>query len=250
MRADQTFDRRLQIKIECRSDCAAESGVSRHDCIHEMWRKARGIDAEGFRRLCKQRLLVARHNSQIGKPPERSRVFTICFLWMAPRIEARWRLRQTGQENCFAQSEIASRFAEIRASSGLRTESPIPEAAAIQVFRQNSLLAHTLYQFPSDDCLVQFASPPASVAAAREFHELLGDRGCARNNMPRSQIPCGRGNGRAPVNAAVVVKPPVLQRHGHAWHPRSHLLERDWELGARFRRREFGNSAAATIEQC
>jgi hypothetical protein len=27
------------------------------------------------------------------------------------------------------------------------------------------------------------------------------------------------------------------------------LLKRDWELGARFPRREFGNSAAATIEQ-
>ena len=197
----------------------------------------------------KQRLLVARDNSQISKSPERSRVFTICFLWMAPRIEARWRLRQTGQENCFAQSEIASRFAEICASCGLRAESPIPVAAAIQVFRQNSLLAPAPFQFPSDDCFVQFAPPGASVTAAREFHELLGDRGCARNNMPRSQIPCARGNGRAPINAAVLVKPPVLQRHGYAWQPRSHLLERDWKLGARFRRREFGNSAAATIEQ-
>src|SRR4029077_20958370 len=102
-----------------------------------MWRKARRINAEDFRRRCQQRLLVARDNSQISKPPERSRVFTICFFWMAPGIEAGWRLRQTGQKNCFAQSEIASRFAEIRASSGLRTESPIPVAAAIQVFRQN-----------------------------------------------------------------------------------------------------------------
>src|SRR4029453_2881969 len=120
MRADQTFDRRLQIKIECRSDCAEESGVSRHDCIHKMWRKARRINAQDFRRLCKQRLLVARDNAQIGKPPERSRVFTICFLWMAPGIEARWRLRQTGQENWVAQSEIASRCAAIPRESRLR----------------------------------------------------------------------------------------------------------------------------------
>src|SRR6266700_2171814 len=135
MRADQTFDRRLQVKIECRSGRAAESGVSHRDCIHKMRRKARWIIAQHFRRLDKQRLLVARDNSQIGEPPERSRVFTICFLWMAPGIEASWRLRQTGQKNCFAQSEITSRFPEIRASSGLRTESPIPIAAAIQVFR-------------------------------------------------------------------------------------------------------------------
>src|SRR6266550_5362046 len=182
MGADQTFDRRLQIKIECRSDCAAESGVSRRDCIHKMWRKARRIIAQGFRRLCKQRLLVARDNSQIGKPPERSRVFTICFLWMAPGIEARWRLRQTGHENCFAQSQIAGRFAEIRASSGLRAESAIPVAAAIQVFRQNSFLAPAPFQFPSEDCLVQFAAPTASVTAVREFNELLGDSGCARKN--------------------------------------------------------------------
>src|SRR6266436_5361959 len=235
MRADQTFDRRLQIKVECRSDCAAESGVSRNDCIHKMWRKARWIIAQDFRRLCKQRLLVARDNSQIGEPPERSRVFTICFLWMAPGIEASGRLRQTGHENCFAQSEIASRFAEIRSSSGLRTESPIPVAAAIQVFRQNSLLAPAPFQFPSDDCLVKFAAPTASVTAVRELHELLGDRGCARNNMPRAQIPCGGGSGGAPVNAAVLIKPPVLQRHGDARQPRSHLLERDWELGACFR---------------
>src|SRR5438067_11764876 len=132
MRADQTFDRRLQIKIEWRSDRAAESGVSRRDCIDKMRRKARWIVAQHFRWLDKQRLLAARDNSQIGEPPERSRVFTICFLWMAPGIEASWRLRQTGQENCFAQNEIASRFAEIRASSGLRTESPIPVTAAIQ----------------------------------------------------------------------------------------------------------------------
>src|SRR6266550_1653487 len=245
MRADQTFDRRLYVKIECRSDRAAESGVSRRDCIHKMRRKAGRLTAQNFRRLRKQRLLVACDNSQIGEPPERSRVFTICFLWMAPRIEASWRLRQTGQENCFAQSEIASRFPEIRASSGLRTESPIPVAAAIQVFRQNSLLAPAPFQFPSEDCLVKFAAPTASVAAVREFHELLGDRGCARNNMPRSQIPCARGNGGAPVNAAVLVKPPVLQRHGHAWQPRSHLLERDWKLSTRFRRRQLGNFAAA-----
>src|SRR5882762_9885361 len=126
MRADQTFDRRLQIKIECRSDSAAQSGVSRHDCIHIMWRKTRRIAAHDFRRLHKQRLLVARDDSQIGKPHERSRVLTICFLRMAPGIEARWRLRQTSQENCFAQSEIASRLAEIRTSSGFRAESSIP----------------------------------------------------------------------------------------------------------------------------
>src|SRR5262249_43719541 len=134
MGASQTFYRRLQTKIECCPYCAAQSRVFRSDCIHKMWRKVRWIDAQDFRRFCKQRLLVARDNSQISKPTERSRVSTICFLWMPPRIEASWRLRQTGQENCFAQREIASRFAEIRASSGLGAESPIPVAAAVQVF--------------------------------------------------------------------------------------------------------------------
>jgi hypothetical protein len=47
----------------------------------------------------------------------------------------------------------------------------------------------------------------------------------------------------------VLVEPPVFQRHAYAWQPRSHLLERDWKLGARFRRRQLGNLAAATIEQ-
>src|SRR4029077_2072016 len=158
---------------------------------------------------------------------------------MAPGIEARWRLRQTGQENCFAQSEIASRLPEIRASTGLRPKSPIPVAAAIQVFRQNSMLAPTPFQFPSDDCLVRFATPTAPVTVAREFHELLGDRGCTRNNMPRSQIPCGRGKGGAPINAAVLVEPLILQRHSHPRQPWPHLLERDWKLGARFRRRQL-----------
>src|SRR4029453_7474075 len=132
MRARQTFDARLQIKIECRPDRTTQSGVLRHDCIDKMWRKARRIAAQDFRRLRKHRLLVARDHSQIRKSPERSRVFTICFLRMAPGIEACWRLRQTGQENCFAQSEIASRFPEIRASSGFRAESPISVNAAIQ----------------------------------------------------------------------------------------------------------------------
>src|SRR6476619_1413801 len=141
MRTRQTFDRRLQIKVECRPDRAAQSRVLRHDCLHKMWRKTRRIAVHDFRRLDKQRLLVACDNSQISKPDERSRVLTICFLRMAPRVEAGWRLRQTSQENCFAQSEIASRLPEIRSSSSFRPESPIPVAAAIQVFRQNSLLA-------------------------------------------------------------------------------------------------------------
>ena len=93
MRARQTFDRRLQIKIERRPDRAAQLWVLRHDCIHKMWRKARRIAAQDFRRLCKQRLLVARDNSQISNPPERSPVFTICFLRTPPGIEACWRLR-------------------------------------------------------------------------------------------------------------------------------------------------------------
>src|SRR4029453_486213 len=249
MRACQTFHRRLQIKIECRPDRAAQSQVLRHDCIHKMWREAWRIDAQDFRRLCKQRLLVAGDNSQISKAPERSRVFTICFLWMPPGIEARWRLRQPGEENCFAQGEVASRFAEIRASSGLWAEAPLPVAAAIQVFRQNSLLTPAPFQLPSNDCLVQFVAPTSSVPTARDFHELLGDRGCARNNLPRSQIPRAGGNGRAPVNAPMFVEPLVFQRHSYSWQPWSHLLERDWELGARFRRHEFGNFAAATIEQ-
>jgi hypothetical protein len=42
----------------------------------------------------KQRLLVA-VITPIGKPPERSRVFTICFLWMAPGLK-RVAPRQTG----------------------------------------------------------------------------------------------------------------------------------------------------------
>jgi hypothetical protein len=67
--------------------------------------------------------------------------------------------------------------------------------------------------------------------------------------MPGSQIPCARGNGGAPVNAAVFVEAPVFQRHAYAWQPWSHLLERDWKLGPRFRRRQLGNLATATIEQ-
>src|ERR1700745_4020830 len=132
MRECQTLDRRLQIEIECRPDRTAQSWVLRQDCIHKMGRKARRIDPQDFRRLCNQRLLIARDNSQISKAPKRSRVFTICFLRVAPGVEAGWRLRQTGEENRFAQSEIASRLPEIRASGGLRADSPIPVAAAIQ----------------------------------------------------------------------------------------------------------------------
>src|SRR5215216_7588620 len=106
MRTYQTFDSQLQIKIERRPDRAAKSRILRHDFFHKMWREARGIDAQNFRRRRKQRLLVARDDSQIGKPRERPRVFTICFFRMAPGIEASRRLRETGQEYCFAQSKI------------------------------------------------------------------------------------------------------------------------------------------------
>src|SRR5262245_30713968 len=249
MRACQTFHRRLQIKVECCPDRPAKPRLLRHNCIHKMWRKVGRIVACNFRRIRQQRLLVARDNPQISKPPQRPRIFTTCFLCVSPGVETRWRLRQTGEENCFTQSEIASWFAEIRASSGLRSQSPIPVTAAIQVFRKNSLLAPPSFQFPSDDCLIKFATPTASVTAAREFHELLSDRGCARNNVQRSQVPCACGKSRAGVNATVFVEPAVFQRHGYAWQPRPHLLKRDWKLGARVRRCEFGNSAAATIEQ-
>src|SRR5262245_44159792 len=168
---------------------------------------------------------------------------------MPPRIQASWRLRQTRQENCFAQSQIARPFAEVRASCSLRTEPAIAVTGAIQVFGQNSLLAPAPLQFPGNDCLVQFAAPTASLTIAREFHELLRDRRCARDDTSGSQIACAGGDGSAPVTAAVFVKPPVFQRHSDAWKPRSHLLERHWKLGARFRRREFGNFAAAVVEQ-
>src|SRR3954471_1192846 len=195
-----------------------------------MRRKTRRIAADDFRRVDKERFLVARDDFQIGKPRERSRVLTICLFRMVPRIEARWRLRQTGQKNCFAQSEIVSRLPEIRAGSGLRAKTSIPIAAAIQVFRENALLAPTPFQFPSDDCLVQFAAPTAPVTTAREFHELLRNRRCARNNLPRSQIPCARANGRPPIDTPVFVEPPVFERDGNTRQPRSHLLNRDWKL--------------------
>src|SRR6516162_10629827 len=235
MRARQAFDRGLQIKIQCSPDRAAQSWFLRHDRIHKMWCKARWIVAHDFRRFCQQRLLIACDKSQLSKASDRSCVLTIRYLRMPPGIEASWRLWQTGQKNCFAQGEIASRFAKIGASGGLRAESPVPVAAAIQVFRQNSLLAPAPLQFTSDDGFVHFAAPTAPVTAVREFHELLSDCGCARNNLPRSQIPCACRNGRAPVNAAVFIKPPVFQRHRYAWQPRSHLLKCERKLGARFR---------------
>src|SRR5262249_38454280 len=123
MRACQAFDRRLQIKIERRPDGAAQSRVLRDDCIHKMWRKVRRIDASDFRRGGWLRLVVERNNSPISKSAKRSRVFTICFLRMPPGIEARWRLRQTGQKDCFSESEIASRFAEISMGGCFRAES-------------------------------------------------------------------------------------------------------------------------------
>ena len=106
MRAHQSFDRRLQIQVERGPHRAAELRVSRHDCVHKVRCQSRGIDASDFWRLRKERLLVARDHSQINKPPERSPYFAIRFLGMPPRVETGWRLRQTRQENCFAQREI------------------------------------------------------------------------------------------------------------------------------------------------
>ena len=59
-----------------------------------------------------------------------------------------------------------------------------------------------------------------------------------------------RGNGRAPVDAAMLVKPPVFQGDSNPRQPWSHLLEREWKLRARFWRCQLGNLAATTIEQC
>ena len=67
--------------------------------------------------------------------------------------------------------------------------------------------------------------------------------------MTRSQIACGRGGQGMPVNTAMFVKPAIFQGHSYARQPQSHTLKRNWELRARFRRRELGNFAATTIQE-
>src|SRR6266576_1356683 len=106
-------------------------------------------------------VISCRFNADKCERTKRSLVFALRFVRVPPRIESGRRLRQTGQENCFAQSEIARRFSKVCASGGLGTDSAISVAASIQVFRQNSLLTPAPFQFPGDHCLVEFAAPPA-----------------------------------------------------------------------------------------
>ena len=141
MRAHQTFDCRLQIEVQRCSHRPAQSRISRHECVDKVRRAPRRIDSDNLRRLREQCLLIVSDNAKLSEPDERARVFTICFLRVPPRIQPRRRLRQTGEENCFAQSEIARRFIEICPGCGFRADPAVAIAAAIQIFGEDALLA-------------------------------------------------------------------------------------------------------------
>ena len=53
--------------------------------------------------------------------------------------------------------------------------------------------------------------------------------------MARSQIARARGSYRMPVDTAMFIKAPIFQGHRDTRQPRTHFLERDRELSARFR---------------
>src|SRR5262245_11920469 len=124
-----------------------------------MRRLARRIGAQDFGRLRKQRLLIARDDSQLNKTIERPTIFAICLLGMSPRIESRRRLGQPDKKNCFAQCEISRRFVEISSSGGFRPDSPIAITAAIQIRSENSFLAESVFKLSRDNRFVQFPAP-------------------------------------------------------------------------------------------
>src|SRR5581483_12520566 len=101
---------------------------------------------------------------------------------------------------------IARRFAKVRARSRLRPDPPIAVTAAIQVFGENSLLAPAAFHFPGDDRLVEFPAPTALLPPCGQLHQLLCNRGRARDETARFDVTrAGRSHG-APVNAGMLIK--------------------------------------------
>src|SRR5205823_10145016 len=95
------------------------------------------------RRFLQKQLLIARDHAQLHQTRERALVLRCGTFRMSPRIETSRRLRQTGEINRFGQSEIARRFSKVRARGAFGAETPIAIAAAVQILRENLLLAPT-----------------------------------------------------------------------------------------------------------
>ena len=51
-----------------------------------------------------------------------------------------------------------------------------------------------------------------------------------------------------PIDTAMFIKASIFQGHRNARQPRTHFLESDRELSARFERRELGNFTTAAIK--
>ena len=65
----------------------------------------------------------------------------------------------------------------------------------------------------------------------------------------RFQISCASRCRRPPVDACVFVETMIFESDRHARKPLSQFVEISRQLGARFRRSDLGDFAAATIEQ-
>src|SRR5690349_5585239 len=103
--------------------------------IDEVRRKSRRIEPpRDWRRLAPKRLLLARDHAERGQPRERASEFSLRRFGMTPRIQARWRLRQTREKDRLAERQVPRRFSKISARRRFRAEPPVAVAAAVQIF--------------------------------------------------------------------------------------------------------------------
>ena len=65
----------------------------------------------------------------------------------------------------------------------------------------------------------------------------------------RFQISCASRCSRPPVDASMFVEAMIFESDRYVWEPLSQFVETTRQLGARFRRSDLGDLAAATIEQ-
>src|SRR5437773_11257550 len=123
-----------------------------------MRRQMRRIEPSRDRRRFPQKsLLFAIDHAQLRQTRERALIFSSRQLGMSPGIESSRRLRQTGEENRFGQSEVAGGFSEVGTRGCFRPEPAITVAASIQIFGEDAFLAPAALDFPGNDCFVKLA---------------------------------------------------------------------------------------------
>ena len=131
-------------------------------------------------------------------------------LVVADRIEPRRRLERADQHGCLVEAQMRRRFIEETPRRGLQTVGAGAEVHPVQVNGQNLFLGETLLQPQRQQRFLYLALDRSLGRQKQVFRRLLGEGAAALTDAPGPEIDRHGAADPAPVDAAVLIKPAIL----------------------------------------